>query len=281
MTTFDPAQYKIIESRVYSMTASDYERFGSGVFEMCATPLLEGAQLAPGRHVLDVACGPGIPALMAARLVAPGGTVTGVDLAPGMVELARKKAGERGLTNVVFQEGDAEALPFADDSFDVVLCNHGLVHTTDRTKALLEMQRVLRKDGGWLALSVWSTPDRALTIGIVAKTVRDLWPAAAVPGAPMWFDFGAEGVLEKALSDAGFRDITTRRTTVALEVKSAEEYWERVVGISGRLQMLLTGIPEEVASKIRVTVMKTAEHFRSGEDRIVIPCEEVIGTARC
>lgn len=168
MTPFDPVKYKIIERQVYSMTATSYEKYGSKTFEAYAAPLLESAGLKQGQHVLDIACGPGIPSLAAAGLVGPNGSVTGVDLAPGMVELARKKAEEQGLKNVIFQEADGEALPFPDESFDVVLCNHGLVHMTDRTKALHEMQRVLKKKDGVLALSVWSTPDRALPIGIVA-----------------------------------------------------------------------------------------------------------------
>lgn len=82
-----------------------------------------------------------IPSLLAAPLVMPGGTITGIDLAPGMVELAGEKARSRGIRNVSFGEGDAEELPFPDRSFDVVLCNHGLVHTTDHKKALQKMHR--------------------------------------------------------------------------------------------------------------------------------------------
>lgn len=279
MTSFDPVKYKDIERQVYSMTASKYDEYGRKAFESYAKPLLDAAGLRSGQHVLDVACGPGIPSLMAASLVAPGGLVTGIDLAPGMVDIAKKRAEEKGLINVAFQEGDAEVLPFPDDSFDVVLCNHGLVHTTDRMKALHEMRRVLKKTSGTVALSVWSTPDCAIVIGIVAKTIRELWPAAVVPGAPMWFDFGLEGILEKALSDTGFHDIQTMRYDVALEVGNSEEYWDMVAGISGRLQMLLKNIPEEVASNIRLTVIRAAEHFRSDDGRITIPCQEVVGLA--
>ncbi|OPY79214.1 MAG: putative methyltransferase YcgJ [Syntrophorhabdus sp. PtaU1.Bin153] len=279
MAVFDPIQYKKIEREVYSLTAASYEKFGSTSFEAYAQPLLEGAQLKPGQHVLDVACGTGIPSLMVSPLVEPGGTVTGIDLAPGMIELAKKKAGERGLKNVTFQEADGESLPFADESFDTVLCNHGLVHMTDRAKALREMYRVLRKDYGILALSVWGTPDRALTIGIVAMAIREIWPAAVIPGAPMWFDFGPEGVLEKTLTDAGFRNPQTTTYSVSLVVKSGEEYWEGVLGISGRLQMLLKSIPQEAASKIKAKVIGTSENFRS-QGQIEIPCKEIIAIAR-
>jgi len=278
ISVFDPVQYKKIEREVYSLTAVSYEKFGSTSFEAYAQPLLDGAHLKSGQHVLDVACGTGIPSLMVSPLVEPGGSVTGIDLAPGMIELAKEKAGKRGLKNVTFQEADGESLPFPDESFDTVLCNHGLVHMTDRAKALREMYRVLKKDCGVLALSAWSTPDRALTIGIVAKVIREIWPAAVIPGAPMWFDFGPEGVLEKTLTDAGFHDPQTTKHSVSLVVGSGEEYWEGVLGISGRLQMLLKSIPQEAASKIKAKVIGASENFRS-QGQIKIPCEEIIAVA--
>lgn len=136
----------------------------------------------------------------------------------------------------------------------------------------------MKKDLGIIALSVWSTPDRALTIGIVAKTIREIWPAAVIPGAPTWFDFGPEGALEKTLSDTGFHDFRTTRHTVDFVAGSEEEYWEGVLGISGRLQMLLKNIPPQAASDIKTNVIRAAEKFRS-EGVIRIPCEEVIAVA--
>jgi ubiquinone/menaquinone biosynthesis C-methylase UbiE len=278
MADFDASNYRKIEREAYSATAGNYEKYGSRNFEAYAGPLLKAAGLTPGEDVLDVACGPGIPSLMAAPLVLPGRMLTGLDLAPGMVELAREKARSRGIHNASFGEGDAENLPFPDGSFDVVLCNHGLVHTTDREKALREMHRVLKRNGR-LALSVWSTPDRACVIGIVAGAIREIWPSAVVPGAPMWFDLGPEGILEKILGETGFSDIRIERFTISMEAASGTEYWEAVVGISGRLQMLLKNIPEDAAKRIESGVMSAAENFRSG-DIIKIPCEEIIATAR-
>ena len=133
-----------------------------------------------------------------------------MDLAPGMVELARRRASENGLGNIIFQDADAEKLPFPEASFDVVLCHLGLIHFTDRLQALREMFRVLRLDG-LLSLFVWSTIERTLVIGIVSKAVAELWPAAVTPGAPSWFDLGGEGVLERLLLDAGFESIQRKR----------------------------------------------------------------------
>jgi len=278
MTSFDPIKFKEIESEVYSRTAESYAKYGGPIFESMASPLLRGVNLKPGQKVLDVACGIGIPSLSAAEMVAPNGSVTGIDLAPGMIEIGRSRAAQRGLKNIEFRESDAENLPFADRSFDIVLCHLGLIHFTDRGKALREMWGVLKPSGG-LAISVWSTPDRTRVIGIVSKCVAELWPAAVIPGAPTWFDFGQEGALEIILVETGFKDIKVNRFDFPLEVKDGEEYWRTNLGVSGRLQMLLKNVPQDVAQQIEVRAKAEAEKYRVGE-KLHIPCEVVIGWAK-
>jgi ubiquinone/menaquinone biosynthesis C-methylase UbiE len=278
MATFDPIRYKEIEREVYSRTAENYTRFGGPIFESMASPLLKGANLKPGQKILDVACGIGIPSLKAAEMVAPSGSVIGVDLAPGMIEMARSRVAEKGLKNIEFREADAESLPFENRSFDTVLCHLGLIHFSDRTRALREMGRVLRPNGD-LAISVWSTPDRTRVIGIVSKCVATLWPAAVIPGAPTWFDFGLEGALEKILLDTGFREIKTNRFDFPLEVKDGEDYWRTNLGVSGRLQMLLKNVPQDIAEQIEAQAKAEAEKYRTG-GRLSIPCEVVIGWAK-
>jgi SAM-dependent methyltransferase len=107
MATFDPIRHKEIEREVYSRTAENYARFGGPIFESMASPLLKGANLNPGQNILDVACGIGIPSLSAAQMVIPDGSVIGIDLAPGMIEIARSRAAEKGLKNIEFREADA------------------------------------------------------------------------------------------------------------------------------------------------------------------------------
>jgi len=274
MAEFDKAKYKAIEREAYSRKARSYEKFGSAIFENLASPLLEMSQIRPGEKVLDVACGVGIPSLAAAKLIAPGGSLVGVDLAPGMVDLARIRAQRLGLSNVSFQEADAEQLPFPNESFDAVLCHQGLAHFTDRTNALSEMRRVLKPEGR-VALSVWSTPDRTVVIGMVARTIADLWPAAIVPGAPTWFDFGASGAIETIMREVDFREIHSTRVDHPLEVPDGEEYWQTNLGISGRLEMLLNSVPNEISQKIASKVKSEAEKWREGTI-LRIPCEEII-----
>jgi SAM-dependent methyltransferase len=103
--------------------------------------------LAPGERVVDVGSGAGIDSLIAARMVAPGGGVIGVDMTPGMLEKARRAAAEAGLSEVEFRHGLAEALPVESGWADVVISNGVLNLMPDKAAALAEMARVLGPGG--------------------------------------------------------------------------------------------------------------------------------------
>ncbi len=117
--------------------------------------LLEKADPHPTDFMLDVATGTGFTALAFAPHVQ---TVIGLDISSGMLEQARKQAGGRKIANAVFQEGTAEALPFADGGFDIVTCRIAPHHFLDIQKFLAEAARVL-KPGGRLALVDTTVPD--------------------------------------------------------------------------------------------------------------------------
>jgi len=108
------------------------------------------AQVTPGQRVLDVACGTGVVAITAARR---GAKASGLDLTPALIERARQNAGIAAV-DVDFVEGDAEALPYPDASFDVVLSQYGHMFAPRPAVAVREMLRVL-KAGGRIAFSTW------------------------------------------------------------------------------------------------------------------------------
>jgi ubiquinone/menaquinone biosynthesis C-methylase UbiE len=126
-----------------------YEReLVPAVFGPWAPVLLDLAELKPGERVVDIACGTGIVARIAATKVGPTGVVVGVDLNPGMLAVARSVETSDGATSVQWQEASADRLPFSDASFDVACCQLGLQFFADRPAALREMHRLGLQRGG-------------------------------------------------------------------------------------------------------------------------------------
>ena len=108
----------------------------------------------PGERVLDLACATGIVARLVAPRVAPGGTVTGLDVSPAMLAIARERAEAEGVA-VTWDQGDAAVLPYADGAFDLLFCQQGLQYFPDKPAALRELRRVLAP-GGRALVSVWA-----------------------------------------------------------------------------------------------------------------------------
>jgi arsenite methyltransferase len=115
-------------------------------FAGVANPFSLG-RLQPGEHVLDLGSGAGTDSLVAALMVGPEGHVTGIDMTPEMLERARRSAAEMGAENVDFIESEAEALPFAEASFDVVISNGVIDLIPDKDAVFSELHRVLTPGG--------------------------------------------------------------------------------------------------------------------------------------
>ena len=123
------------------------------LFGPWAAEVVEQAAPRPGESLLDVGCGTGPAARLAAERVGPTGNIIGLDLDPGMLEVARRCA-EREGRRADWRQADVIEMPFDDCSFDVVLCCQGLQFFPDKLAALREMRRVLKRDGR-LAASIW------------------------------------------------------------------------------------------------------------------------------
>ena len=163
--------------------AETYESYMVPVlFAPSADRLIHFARPRPGERVLDVGCGTGIAARRAAPRVRPDGRVVGLDASPGMLAVARAAASREQLA-IDWREGRAEALPFADGDFDLVLCQYALMFFGDPSAALAEMRRVLAGPGR-AALSVFQALerhpfyerlDRVIERRLGASGVRDIF----------------------------------------------------------------------------------------------------------
>ncbi len=232
--------------------------------------LVADARLRSGMRVLDLGSGTGYPALLDAQTVGPDGSVTGIDLAEQMLDVARRKASSLKLANVTFRTGDATRLPFEASSFDAVTSRFCLMFLPDIPKAATEITRVL-KPGGWLAVAVWSAPDKNPSIGLsmeAIKKVIELPPPD--PAAPGIFRLAKPGDLAGMLQQAGLTDVTDQEFLAEWSYASPEEYYASLTDIAAPIQNLMAKLSADQRSEAKRLIIQAATQYRRG-DRITFP----------
>ena len=203
----------------------NYERFFvPAIGQPVAEDLIATADLQPGQSVLDVACGTGVVARLAAAAVAPSGKVTGLDINSGMLAVAQKEA-PRGIW-IEWREANAESLPLQDGTFDVILCQMGLQFVPNKLGAIREMRRVLAS-GGRVLISV-PGPTPPLFAIMADGLARHIGPEAA-SFAQVVFSLHDGDELAGLLKSAGFRDIEVRTATKSLQVSEPKDFlWQYI-----------------------------------------------------
>src|SRR5258708_914197 len=190
----------------WSVSAPFWEKHRDVIRQMFAPvtdALIEDGHIRSRDVVLDIATGPGEPALTIAGLVGPEGKIFGIDVVPEMVAAARREADRLGFGNARFDAAPADNLPFPNETFDAVVSRFGVMFFPDPLKAVREMFRVL-KPGRKTALAVWSFPERNpfhYTVARVLERYGDSPPSA--PDAGDAFRFASPGKLKDVLEEAG------------------------------------------------------------------------------
>jgi SAM-dependent methyltransferase len=178
------------------------ELFLPAIFNEWAPRVAELAELEPGMRVLDVACGTGVLSLVAADLVKPDGTVVGLDLNPGMLDVARRKA-----PRIDWREASVEAIPFEDAAFDAVVSQFGLMFVEDKARAIREMVRVLRP-AGKLAVAVWDSLENVTGYAGFTGLLSRLFGDSAAESLRAPYSLGDTQILSSLFSVTGALDIT-------------------------------------------------------------------------
>jgi ubiquinone/menaquinone biosynthesis C-methylase UbiE len=178
--------------------------------------------VAPTHRVLDVACGPGTLAFAAAPNAQ---RVDAVDFSPGMIEMLGQRAARDAVTNVHGSVMDAQALTFPDATFDAAFCMFGFFFFPDRARAFRELYRVVRP-GGSVLIATWSPIDRRPAMKVAFEAVAEALPDFPRPTKG---DLQDPDECVREMSEAGFRDVSTRLFTSSVRVPSAERYLEFIV----------------------------------------------------
>ena len=278
---FDPVQYKTTTRQQWEDTAEAWHGWGPTLEEwlgQATRRMLDAAGVAPGARVLDVAAGAGGQTLAAARLVGPTGSVVATDISPTILTYAAKAAVEAGLTNIETIEADGEALDsLPAGSLDAVICRVGLIYFPDQQRALSGMRRALRP-GGRIAAVVYSTPDRNEFFSVPVSIIREraqLPPPQ--PGQPGPFSLGGPGVLQAALTTAGFSDVTVDALPAPLRLPSAAECVRFERESFGALHQMLAGVAPEERPGVWAQIEAALTRFETPEG-FVGPCELLVGS---
>jgi SAM-dependent methyltransferase len=269
-------QFKIRDSSSYDSVAESFARFTDIVTKPLAETMVRLAGPAASGRLLDVGTGSGIVALRAAEQ--PGvASVAGVDLSGGLLDLARRKARDAGVSGEIqFVRSDAEALPFADRSFDAVLSLFALLHFPHPEVALCEMIRVL-KPGGRLVIGIGSAPPwlswrgwrhrfgrlsdlldlktgkLLLAPSHLNELVERLLPSAVEPEeTELARDPGARAPKAATLiRNLGLTDLKTHWEGHHLRLPHAAEFWELQSTFSSIARKRLESCPEGQIQKVR------------------------------
>ena len=230
--------------------------------------MLDLAGLRPGQRVLDLAAGTGDQTLLAAKRVLPGGSVLAVDISASMLEGAQEAAREAGLKNVETLVSDGSQLELPPASFDVGICRLGLMFMPDLQRALLGVKSALKPNASFVAL-VWSAHERNPSMGIPIEVVREQRGLPSPP-PPMLqaFSMGAPGTLERALEQAGFRNVHVEAVDVEMAALTA------VVELLGQL-------PDTDRAPLEAEIRRRFSAYQQPDGAVVTPGQAWLGHGEC
>jgi SAM-dependent methyltransferase len=269
--TIAPADLVAVKSRQQATwSAGDYAVIGT-TLSITGEMLCEAVDLRAGQRVLDVAAGNGNATMAAARRWAD---VTSTDYVPALLERGRARAAAERLP-VVFQEADAEQLPFANGSFDVVLSVFGVMFTANQERAAQELLRVTRP-GGAIGLANW-TPDGF--IGQVFRTIgKHVPPPAGVKSPALW---GTEQRLRELFGDEIAELRITRRSFV-FRYRSPAHWLEVFRTYYGPALKAFAALDAAGQADLAHDLTELLERSNRGGDTLAVPSEylEVVATRR-
>jgi SAM-dependent methyltransferase len=249
LSSNEAERLRAFERQGHDALATSYHKFFSAVTALATSPLLDAVHLRLGTRLLDVATGPGV---LAAEAASQGARPVGIDLSPQMIELARRLH-----PDIDFREADVEHLPFADDTFDAVVCAFGLGHFPRPEVAVAECVRTLLP-GGRVAFSWWDDPSRQRIQGIFRDAIAEVGVSMPpdVPQGHNVYRFSNTGEFLRLLEGTGLTEVAVIEHATIYSVPDTETLWRGGLG-----SLVLTG------AAIRQQDMPTQDLIRTAFER--------------
>src|SRR5215831_16192150 len=253
---------------------SAYDRYVGDWSRLFVPSVVAAAEVATADRILDVATGPGEAAALALSQVGPSGLVVGADIAVTMLDAAKSRFAGARFRPVV---ADGQALPFADATFDAVLCQLGLMFFPDSARSLAEFRRVLRP-GRRAAVCVISARERAPMWGVLADILSRYLPDQREV-LHLMFSLADAGHLERLFALAGFREISVTRETRESSFASFADYWAPIEEAPGSLPQAYRALPDARRQAVREELRTRLAPFETN-GRLVMRIEMLIGAGR-
>jgi SAM-dependent methyltransferase len=267
---FDPAAFHQFEQTGWEGAAAHYVDAFGALTTQTAGPMLDAVGASPRAQLLDVACGPGF---IAAAAVERGASVIGIDFAAAMVAEAHRRH-----PTMSFMQGDAEALPFDDATFDAVVMNFGLLHLARPDTALAEVHRVLRP-GRRYAFTVWAGPDQAVGFGMVLRAVEALGEKdVPLPQGPPFFRFSSADEARRTLEQVGFADVTVRELPLTWRLSSPDAVFDALSRGGVRTAAVLRAQTPAAREAIRIAVRREVHEYAK-DGQFVVPMPAILASA--
>jgi SAM-dependent methyltransferase len=271
---YDPSEYRSSSLERWERAARGWGEHRS-VFQAGARPvsgwLVDAIEPQPGHRVLELAAGPGDTGLLAAELIAPGGTLISTDAAESMVDVARARAAELGIDNVEFRTMDAEWIDLPTASVDAVLARWGYMLLADPAAALRETRRVLRP-GGRVALAAWTDPADNPWISVAHD---ELVKVSALPppdpGEPNMFAFRDPATIEGLLDEAGFDDVVVDQLDLLWRYDDLDAWWDVQLDVSPSLTTGVGALTPAQRDDLRDVIDARLAQYVAADGSVALP----------